>query len=275
MPRTVARFGDGDMSDFTNFRVVYDELTDEVTRARYQFLPDHLRNWYEALDTTPGVSAIVRRLEDGLDLDTWLKAAMQTGGSFAGSSRLDWGSDKETSLGMRLLLFRAAASGKQDISRLGFHFIHVGNNINDNARAFLDQVFSPMARELRRFLEAEAQKPDFGQIPASDRNVTVNHNSKEYTDADEAMAQLEKAIREANDFPSPEERDQREAEVSAARRLLKAVRVNVEMVAALVKPVVVEYVKKVKDGIVAHAASATVTALAVLLGYVFKGLLGF
>lgn len=62
--------------------------------------------------------------------------------------------------------------------------------------------------------------------------------------------------------------------MSAARRLLKAVRVDIEKVAALVKPVVVEYVKKVKDGIVAHAASATVTALGVLLGYVFKGLLG-
>jgi hypothetical protein len=36
----------------------------------------------------------------------------------------------------------------------------------------------------------------------------------------------------------------------------------------------VEYVKKVKDGIVEHAAWATVTALGVLLGYVFKSLLG-
>ncbi len=263
------------MSDFTNFRVVYDELTDEVTRSRYQFLPDHLRNWYEALDTTPGISTIISRLEDGLDVDKWLQAAQQTGGSFAGSSRLDWGSDKEKSLGMRLALFRAAANSKQDISRLGFHFIHVGNSINDNAQAFLDQVFSPMARELRRFLEAEAQKPDFGRIPASDRTVTVNHNSKEYADADEAMEQLEKAIRETNDFPSLEERDQREAEISAARRLLKAARVDVEKVATLVKPVVVEYVKKVKDGIVAHAASATVTALGVLLGYAFKALIGF
>jgi hypothetical protein len=35
---------------------------------------------------------------------------------------------------------------------------------------------------------------------AAARRGTVNHNSKEYTDADEAMEKLEKAIREANDF---------------------------------------------------------------------------
>jgi hypothetical protein len=84
-----------------------------------------------------------------------------------------------TDLGMRLLLFRAAANKQQDISHLGFHFIYVGKNVNDNAQAFIEQVFSPLARELRRFLESEAKKPGFGKIPASDRTVTVNHNSKE------------------------------------------------------------------------------------------------
>jgi hypothetical protein len=42
--------GDG---DFVNFRAVYDELTDEVERAKYQFIPDHPKSWYRTLDTTP------------------------------------------------------------------------------------------------------------------------------------------------------------------------------------------------------------------------------
>jgi len=50
-------------SDFANFRAVYHELTDEVGRASYQFLPDHLANWHRTLDTTPRVAEAVRRLD--------------------------------------------------------------------------------------------------------------------------------------------------------------------------------------------------------------------
>ncbi|GGI22248.1 hypothetical protein GCM10010987_18450 [Bradyrhizobium guangdongense] len=47
-----------------------------------------------------------------------------------------------------------------------------------------------------------------------------------------------------------------------------------EMVAALIRPIVFQYLTEVKDGIVANAATATVTASGVLLGYGFKALLG-
>jgi len=210
------------MSDFTNFRAVYDDLTDEVSRARYPFIPDHLRNWFKHLDETPRVSAIVRRLEHGLDIDRFTEMAMSSH-----TRTLDWGDHDEKSLGMRLLLFRRFADGKQDIGLYGFHFLRVSRNVNDNARAFVEQVFEPMARELRRFLEKDVARlerdeaEEAQRVPASDRVVLLNHNSKEYTDADEAMERLEKAIREANDFEDLDEKEQREAEVSAARRLLK------------------------------------------------------
>jgi hypothetical protein len=57
--------------DFANFRAVYDELTDEVSRAAYQFIPDHLANWYRALDTSARIATVVRRLEAGVDYRTW------------------------------------------------------------------------------------------------------------------------------------------------------------------------------------------------------------
>jgi hypothetical protein len=53
---------------------------------------------------------------------------------------------------MRLSLFRAAAERTVDLGELGFQFVNVGANINNNARAFVDQVFRPMASELRRYL---------------------------------------------------------------------------------------------------------------------------
>jgi hypothetical protein len=263
------------MSDFTNFRAVYDDLTDEVSRAHNTFLPDHLRNWFRHLDDTPRVAAIVRRLEHGLDIDRFAEQAMEDQ-----NETLDWGDHEEKALGMRLLLFRQFASGKQDISLWGFHFLHAGNNVNANAEAFVRQVFEPMVRELRRFLEKDVARlereedEEAQQVPASDRTVTINHNSKEYTEADEAMENLEKAIREANDFQDPFEKEQREAEVSAGRRLLKAARVRLEPLAALLRPVLAQFTTKVKDNLVSAAALAVSGALITLLGLGFKALLG-
>jgi hypothetical protein len=252
------------MSDFTNFRAIYDELTDEMTRASHQFLPDHLRNWFDQLDNTPRVSEIVARLQDGVDIVGWLQQAEDT-------KNLEFAGDREKALGTKLLLFRTFADKKQDIGLFGFRFLRVSRDVNDNARAFIEQVFSPMARELRRYLEGELAHPDGGEkvpvpVPASDRSVPVAHNSQAYEDADAAMEKLETAIREANDFAEPLEREQREAEVAAARRLLRATLVRLEPLVALLRPIVVEYVMKVKDGLVAHAAAATVVALIALLG---------
>jgi hypothetical protein len=266
------------MSDFTNFRAVYDELTDEVTRARYPFLPDHLRNWFDHLDSTPQVAPIVSRLQHGLDIDGWAQQA-----TVNNNRSLNFGSDREKALGMKLLLFRAFADKKQDIAGFGFQFLHVGRNVNDNARAFVEQVFNPMARELRRLLEGELLRPEGEKapplvpVPASDRSVTIDHNSRAYADAEEAMEKLEIAIREANDFSDPLEKEQREAEVSAARRLLRATLVRLEPLAALLRPILVEYGTKVKTGLIAHAAAATVGALIALLGVLaplLKSMLG-
>ena len=55
------RIRGGAVSDFSNFRADYDELTDEVNRARHQFLSDHLTNWFEHIDDTPQVADVVRR----------------------------------------------------------------------------------------------------------------------------------------------------------------------------------------------------------------------
>jgi hypothetical protein len=83
------------------------------------------------------------------------------------------------------------------------------------------------------------------------------------------MEQLEKAIREANDFDDPLEKEQREAEVSAARRLLKAARVRVDALVALLKPLVVQYATKLKDNLVGIAVTGTVSALVYLFGKIF------
>jgi hypothetical protein len=258
------------VSDFSNFRAVYDELTDEVNRARYQFLPDHLRNWFEHMDDTPQVAEIVRRLQAGQDLDAWYKQAESTRGSFVGSGALQWPEGKEKALGMKLLMFRACAEKKLEAAMIGYAFVYVGSNINDNAHAVIEQIFMPMASELRRYLEREVAKlPTNPSIPASDRVVSLDHNKPEYQEAVESLDRLVKTIKESNDYADIEEREQRIAEVSAARLLMDAVRVRIEPLVSLLRPIVIQFATELKDNLVAIAVTATVAALTALFGHIF------
>ncbi|WP_342724192.1 hypothetical protein AAFG07_34720 [Bradyrhizobium sp. B097] len=259
------------MSDFSNFRAIYNELTDAVTSAKYQFFKDHLENFLRNIDDTPRAHRVVSDLEKRVDFPTWYAECKETIGSMVGSGTLTWPKDKTDRLAMHIALLRALSNGELDIYDFCAAFLYTANDYDTNVYDISRQLFLPTTRELIRYIE---QRFDAADIPASDRTVTINHNSKEYTDADEAMAELEKAIREANDFDDPAEKEQRGAEISAARRLIRSNRVRVDLVVDLIKPTVVQYATKVKDGIVANAANATVTALGVLLGYAFKALLG-
>jgi len=258
------------VSDFTNFRAVYDELTDEVNRARYQFLPDHLNSWFEHLDDTPQVAVVVNKLQDGQDLDAWYKHAENTRGSFVGSGTLDWPAGRENALGMRLLMFRACAEKKLDAAMIGHSFIYVGNNINDNAHAVIEQIFMPMASELRRYLEREVARADtVPSVPAADRVVPLDHNKPEYQDAVESLDRLIKTLKESNDYADIVEKGQRIAEVSAARRLLDAALVRIEPLVSLLRPIVIQFANELKDKLVTIAVSAAVAALIALFGHIF------
>jgi hypothetical protein len=171
---------------------------------------------------------------------------------------------------MQLLFFRSIARGDINIGALGKMYVPgSGRNINDSTRAFIDQVFRPMAQELIRHLrrvgEARAEEP----VPAADRVVSLNHNSKEYTETIEAAEEVEKTIREANDFSDPEEKEQRIAEVSAVRRLLQAVRVRIEAIVVLLRPLAEQAKTKLKDNLVGTAVTTFLGLLGTLLHYVW------
>lgn len=106
--------------------------------------------------------------------------------------------------------------------------------------------------------------------PASNRVVPIDHNSAGYRETEEALDNLEHGLQSANDFPgAPEEKDQFIAEVSTARRLLKTVRVRIAALTELLKPLLVQFVAKVKDNLIATLAAAAVAALVAWLGNIF------
>ena len=257
------------MSDFTNFRAVYDELTDEVSRAQHQFVADHLRNWFETIDQTPRPAAIVARLEKLVNFKEWYEVMQVNYRKNGGNFTLDFGHTKDKRLAMRLALFRAISRNELNAAEVGFQWTNTGEkNINATARNLIQQIFMPMARELRRLFEAELNSP--ATAPAADRDVSLNHNSQGYLETIEAADEVEKALRETNDFPDQEERQQRIAEVSAVRRLLQAIRIRIEPVVTLLKPLVEQARTKLKDTLVGMAVSKLIGLLGALLSYVWS-----
>jgi hypothetical protein len=253
--------------DFANFRVVYDDLTNEVMRSHVQFLADHLANWFRTLDTSSEIAPIIQNLQSGIDFEPWKKELEL---SIRLNRSLAWPKEPEKRLATQLLLFRSAAeSGNGEvIAGYGWRFISSQDpNINNSARRFVDQVFRPMAAELRRYLERQLTA-----VPAADRLVLLNHNSQQYTDAIEAAEEVEKAIREANDFPDAEEKEQHIAEVSAVRRLLQAARVRVEAIVVLLKPLADLARTKLKDTLVGMAINKFLGLLGALIQYIWSAL---
>jgi hypothetical protein len=166
--------------NFTNFRAVYDELTDEVTRSRPQFLPDHLDNWFAFIDETPRVSELVRQIGRGVGIQQYeflkrLKPAncltlpYQMPDRQPPTAKPQWPTDREKRLGTQLAVFREIARRTLTIVDFGMKFIE-GASPEEAPTLAIEHVFSPMARELRRRLEASLlEAEEEADIPASDR----------------------------------------------------------------------------------------------------------
>jgi hypothetical protein len=94
-------------------------------------------------------------------------------------------------------------------------------------------VKKSLRRQKNTILSAlSAAQMVFGEpVPASDRTVTLGHNSLEQKQVLEKIDELLEAVQATNDFPSaPEFKEQIVAELSAGRKLLEAARARVAAV---------------------------------------------
>lgn len=102
-----------------------------------------------------------------------------------------------------------------------------------------------------------AQRVYSNQIPASDRVVSLGHNSPEQSRALEKIDEIVAAVQESNDFPGDEEAKQQIiAELSAGRRLLEASRVRVAALASTLAPPLKWLIEKAASSVVGRIATA-------------------
>lgn len=82
------------------------------------------------------------------------------------------------------------------------------------------EALARTAAALKAHLHIEQQG---GTIPASDRFVAIDHNSREFAQLLSKMDQLIEAVRENNEYAAndPEDRDRRLSELESGKGLLK------------------------------------------------------
>jgi len=111
-----------------------------------------------------------------------------------------------------------------------------------------------------------SQSPDLtDSAPASDRIVKLDHNSTQHSETLASITKLIDLVEQdrSNDF---EDKEQRVAELSATKTLLKADRVNISTFQALAYSALGYLASKFVDAPIGEAAQATWTAIKGLLG---------
>lgn len=225
----------------------YDGWVTELSGAAYKQVPDFLLSWYRALDTTTDINTIIRRLEGRVDFEKWSTSLALTSSDLP----LRWPDDPEDALGMKLQLFRMLNSrAPEEIAIFAKSHLDEGRGPTESTQALIRQIFLPMARELKRYIEQEIEEgpsekiptpveiripaPTEIDVPASDRVVTLDHNSDPYQRTLDALDDLVRALRGANDYPNADDKEQRIAEVEATKTLLKPKKVSIAAVVAVI-----------------------------------------
>jgi hypothetical protein len=256
-------------TDAQEWLSIYDDVSELVSRSKYQTFTHNLKRWFALLDKQPVTAELVFQLERRTDFQAWYSRSEATVGSMVGSGDLVWPTEDEDRIGLQLALFRHFATGSVGVTDFAVNFLYSDNNFNVMAADVVGQFFDPLSRELRRYLARALTAPIEAwsvSIPASDRAVTINHNNPDYTAVTRDLDALEEAVRGSNDYPDTEDKAQRVAEIGAMRRLLAASRVRIDALIALVVRGLQHFAKTFADKVIGALAIAALAALGRLTG---------
>ncbi|MGX9145793.1 hypothetical protein [Mesorhizobium sp. 128a] len=259
------------VSDIDEFFEEYGELADFAAQAHWQQVPQQLRRFLASLDVSP--YPISQRIKWLQSLTNWeeIQKNYLKKQSGIGTGHVTWPEQQEMRLASQLLLFEQMALENLRPELFAREFYSSARNVNEGTQEMLNQAFRPFVYELRRYLkrnidiavpeieEISFPKPIF--VPASDRTITVDHNSPDYAEVSNTLKNLEAAIRESNNYDDMDDKDQRIAEIRAGRRLLEAVKVRADALHALLYQGLKYLAKKFADVTIGKIATAALLLL--------------
>lgn len=118
------------------------------------------------------------------------------------------------------------------------------------------------------FAESLINSPDATDTaPASDRIVTLDHNSAGYQEARDSLDNTIAAVKGNNELAAddPEDRERQVAELESGRRLLEATRVRVEAVQTVLVSILKRLIAKFTDHAIGKFATLALEKLLLLL----------
>jgi hypothetical protein len=256
----------------------YDSIANDVAGSMHQFFAGNVQRWIDLIDDTPEASNAVSAIEEKLDLDAWLKK-YTIGHPGIGGGQIKWPTERTARLGAQLGLFRAFARSDVEAYTFAMNFIRTQDtNINNMTTVVVRQVFLPMVNDLKRYIdrqwstvEAKPALTEFAvsvaqSIPASDRNVRIDHNSAAYLEVIAAIDRVALAIREANYYPDDDDKEQKQSEISAGQALLKSHWIDVRKLTVVIASVLRHFIEKFQDTALGNAAMTAWDALSALFG---------
>lgn len=257
--------------DLDDFFEEFDEISRQAEIARYQDFSSVMRRWFAMFEEAPDL--IKRRIQWLKGVHPWPanETSITRPNSGVGDSALNWPDSREERLSAQLTLFEEIAERRiRPDSFSSEYFRGSSNNFNDMVQSMARHLFDPFSAELRRYLRRNADTPPPGEseyrrmVPASDRVVTIDHNSSAYAIADAALEDVETKLLQIN-VGDPEDKERVVAEVSAGRRLLKATKVRVTALLAVIGSALTWIATQFAETAAGQAATWAITKLQELL----------
>ncbi len=118
------------------------------------------------------------KLVANVDFDRFLKAGYESGGSMAGSQKLDWPDELEKQLGLTLLLIDHFATDENFVVQFCFHFFYSGRKIIAGVHVMTRDLLIPFARDYKRYVLSDGQPKEKVMLPRSNK-IFIVHGHEE------------------------------------------------------------------------------------------------
>lgn len=246
----------------------YDALVRDVRNAQYSQFHANLDQFFAFLENTPEIRNAISATLPTMDFDSWYSEQRLKSGATAGGGRIRWPIDRKQKLSMQLALCRSMATDTFDFPAFGLSFAYSRDgSLSEMTSGVIEQYFSPMARDLRLLLERELAMVPLPDAPASDRIVSLDHNSAPYRAAYKSIGEVIGKLEGVNDYADQDDRQQRLAELKAGQELLKGPRVRSDAIRAVLLTGLIWLADNFAGGIIGDLAQQAIKLLLTLLGF--------
>jgi hypothetical protein len=166
---------------FDEFRSEYDDLTSAVLSSGYTNYSMRLHDWLDFLAESEISRDRMRALGAMVNFKEWYESANRASG-LAGSGDLPWARDRTERLGQLIGLFRHFAEEDMSFTDFSLNFLYAGSQFDDMVYKINAELFDQFSRDLLKDIARTFEQGATRRAPASDRIVTLDHNSAAYRD---------------------------------------------------------------------------------------------